>query len=148
MTEPLADWEKDLLAPRTVRIVGAPKLDAQPAGFDVPLVAAIEAVQNAGYLVYELGELPEVTQDGNGKPKLPPYLGEPVAANRAKTKAQLFYEEAFGKLALARWWEKEEVRRQKRIASLAVDLEQTLRHSDMTAFATDLVERGWRRVPH
>ena len=126
--------------PRTITIPRGTNTFAEPIVVDVPLIDAIAAVQDAGYLVYEIGELPEVTVDGGGKPKLPAYY-----PGHDQTKPQRYYEEAFGKLALARWWEGEERRREKRVEALASDLEQTLQHNDMESFARSLVERGWRR---
>ncbi len=132
-----------LLAPRMIVLTSVQPHPQMLSNYsvEVPLIDAIAAVQKAGYLVYEIGELPKVTEDANGKPKLPPRQ----TWNDTRPAPVRFYEEAFDKLALARWYEAEAVRRQKRVAALANDLEQTLQHNDMEAFAASLVERGWRK---
>jgi hypothetical protein len=142
-----AELLSELEAPAQRRTITVPAVPAntQHTTAQVDLVDAIAAVQDAGYLVYEIGELPEVTVDANGKPKLPARHGEqPYIGSRPK--AEAFYEEAFGKLALARWWEAEEKRRQKRIDALRADLfTTTLNGATSDAVAAHLIERGWRR---
>lgn len=106
---------------------------------------AIIALQAAGYLVYEASELPEVTTNGEGRPKLPPRQ----TWNDTRPAPVRFYEEAFDKLALARWWEQEEERIEKRRLALTADVAaiRAASHyesSDET-IASQLVERGWRR---
>jgi hypothetical protein len=138
----LADWEKELLTPRTIRI---PSATAGPAIVTLPLVDAIAAVQDAGYLVYEIGELPEVREDGNGKPKLPAGWGE-QPYNGERSKVEAYYEEAFGKLALARWWEKQEERIAKRRDQLHAELRSCgVLDPEAIDTAEYLVRGGWRR---
>lgn len=127
-------------------------IDIKPIGTNphvrVDLRDAIIAVQSAGYLVYEKSELPEVIKSGplqGGKPKLPADWGQP-SRDRTRTKAEVFYEEAFGKLALAIWWEKEAERVAKRKAMLASDLFIAGGPSlNAAAMAEQLVGIGWTR---
>lgn len=149
-------------APRTVELSGKDisfdpietfTLNGLEPIFKFHLYAVIAAVQNAGYLVYEIGDLPEVTTTENGNtPKLPAHWGATKRWVDNKwievSRVQAYYEEAFGKLALARWYEKDAERREKRIGALRRDIQDV---PSRTYYATDdtlaiyLVDLGWRR---
>lgn len=122
-------------------------VDSYTPGLDVnptfPLRDLIAAVQDAGYLIYEATELPEVTVV-NGKPRLPARFGEVRPGTDRRT---ALYEEAFGKLALARWYEAEERRLEKRKQALTAEVEEILFDDGPLAgkIAEVLVERGWHR---
>lgn len=133
-------------SPVTITVPAVPA-NTQHTTAQVSLIDAIAAIQDAGYLVYEIGELPEVTIDANGRPKLPARHGEqPYIGSRPKREA--YYEEAFGKLALARWWEAEERRREAQKAALLREIQDVPSRTNFETdaeLATYLIERGWRR---
>lgn len=120
-----------------------------PIEFPVATRDAIIALQAAGYLVYEAAELPEVIYPAtpDGKPKLPAEWGQ-AKHGHLQSRTELLYEEAFGKLALARWWEREAERKTKRIEALRGDIQDVPSRTDYAAdvaLAEYLVERGWHR---
>lgn len=108
----------------------------------LPLVDVIATLQDNGYLVYEATEMPEITVNGGGRPKLPERWGEVREGVDERTAR---YEAAFGLLALARWWEAEAERRVKRAAALTEDL----RSAGFVAWYSDAPEKmiaaGWRK---
>lgn len=114
-------------------------------GVMVSLRDAIAAVQDAGYLVYEKSELPELveTPQNEGQPNLPPGY----SAHTGGPKSQNFYREAFGKLALAIWWEGREAMEAKRRGDLMRDIFEATDFgpSMVRKVANDLLERGWRK---
>jgi len=115
--------------------------------FPVETIDIITALQGRGYEVFEAQDMPEVIEK-NGKPTLPIGIGERTERNEGKTKSHLYYEEALGKLALARWWEKEEERIVKRRAGLAGDIEAARAILGLVAsseIADYLLKRGWKR---
>jgi len=149
--------ELEAMAPETPTTITVPvdSYSPQPGGAHPMFLLRdlIAAVQDAGYLVYESGELPEVTTTPNGnQPKLPSHWGSTKKWVDGKyvevSRVQAYYEEAFGKLALARWHEAEERRREKQKAALLREIQDV---PSRTNFETDaelaayLIERGWRR---
>lgn len=99
--------------------------------------ASIEYLKDNGYIVIDPAELPEITEDGVGNPKLPAHYGD---HHLGQSKSEAYRQEALGKLALSLRWEQIESRRERMREGLVRDLEATNKVS-LEDIADYLLER-------
>lgn len=102
-----------------------------------------DVLRERGYIVIDPKRLPEVTVDGNGKPKLPS-TEQSVRDMQNMTAGSRYRLEAYGKLALAAWYDARDAARKALRADLERDLgEQGVEFSDRVA--DKLVRAGWHK---
>ena len=100
-------------------------------------------LRNEGYIVIDPDFLPQVTVDGNGKPKLPSD-DKTWQDLQVMTKGSRLRLEAYGKLALAAWYDARDAER----TALRKELEQSLAQFGVhfsDRLADELIADGWHK---